>query len=191
MPTPANEGAGPDRNMLAPLAILSTNRGLRRAKAHPFCLFLFLAFLAAMRATILGRKPSPRCLFLLTRRTLRGMMIVRRQRLVFFLLSHSCEPFLSHLTIDSLSVLTRDTVPGIFEFGSHTHGECFLGSFVFDEFASKFGDTSTDPPPRQESTLLTFSSPSDRSFSSSSGRHDVKNDCRMVVTFYTLHDTAT
>ena len=67
-------------------------------------------------------------------------------RSVFFLLSYSGEPFLSHLTIDSLSVLTRDPIPGIFEFGSKTLGECFLGPFVFDEFARKTGDTSSDSP---------------------------------------------
>ena len=76
------------------------------------------------------------------------MMIVRRHRFVFFLLSHSGESFLSHLTIDSLSVLTSDPIPGIFEFGSQTLGECFLGSLVFDEFARKTGDTSSDYPSR-------------------------------------------
>ena len=149
MPTPANKGAGPDKKMLVPSAILSTNLGLRHAKAPPFCLFLFLAFLAAMRATIPGRKPSPCCLFplLATRCTLQGMMIVRRYRLVFFLLSYLGKPFLSHLTIDSLSVLTRDPIPGIFELGSHTLGECFLGSFVFDKmFSHKFDGTSSDSP---------------------------------------------
>ena len=99
---------------------------------------------------------------------------MRRHRSVFFLLSHSGEPFLSHLTIDSLSVLTRDPIPGIFEFGSQTLGECFLGSLLFDEFASKTGDTFSDSESWQESPFLTFSS-SDRSFSSSSsGRHDLK-----------------
>ena len=36
-----NPGAGPDRNILMPWAILSTKRGLRRIKAPPRC-FLFL-----------------------------------------------------------------------------------------------------------------------------------------------------
>ena len=100
---------------------------------------------------------------------------MRRDRSFFFLLSDWSEPFLSHLTIDSLSVLTREPIPGIFELGSHTLSECFLGSLVFDEFARKTGDTSSDSPSRQEPTLLTFSSPSYRSFaSSSSGRHGVK-----------------
>ena len=99
---------------------------------------------------------------------------MRRRRSVFFLLSYSSHPFLSHLTIDSLSVLTRDPIPGIFEFGSQTLGECFLGSLVFDEFARKTGDTFSNSESWQESPFLTFSS-SDRSFSScSSGRHGVK-----------------
>ena len=163
--------------MLAPSAILSTNLGLRRDKAPPFCLFLFLAFLAALRATIPGRNPPPRCLVLGTvtrRRTLRGTVIVRRRRSLVFLLSYSGEPFLSHLTIDSLSVFTRDPIPGMFEFSSQTLGECFLCSLVFDEFARKTGDTFSDSESWQESPFLTFSS-SDRSFSScSSGSHGVK-----------------
>ena len=182
MPTPANEGAGPDKNMLAPSAILSTNRGLRRAKAPPFCLFLFPTFLAVMRATNPGRKLPPRC----RRRTLRGMMmIVSRHRSQVFL-SHSGEPFLSHLAIDSLSVLTRDPVPGTFEFGAQTLGERLLGSLVFDEFARKIGDPFSHSEPWQESPLLTFSSSSvSRSFAScSSGRHGVKkDDVGRVVTF--------
>ena len=163
--------------MLAPSAILSTNLGLCRAKAPPFCLFLFFAFFAACRAIIPGRKPPPRCLFLLvTRRsTLRGMMIVRRHRSVFFLLSYSAYPFLSHVTIDSFSVLTRDPIPRIFEFGSQTLDECFLGSFVFDKQTCNLGGTFSSTESRQESPFLTFSSSSDRSFLSCSfGRHDGK-----------------
>ena len=110
-------------------------------------------------------------------------MIVRRHRSVFFPLSHSCKPFLSHLTIDSLSVLTRDPIPGMFEFGSQTLGECFLGSLVFDEFTSKIFDTFSDSETRQESPFLTFSS-SDMLFAScSSGRHGVKDDDGRVLTF--------
>ena len=131
-----------------------------------------------------GRNPSPRCLLLGTRRrTLRGMIMmrVRRCRSLVFLLSHSGEPFLSHLTIDSLSVLTRDPVPGIFELGAQTLGECLLGSLVLDKmFSNKFDATFHSTESRQDPTLLTCSSysPSDRwSFaSSSSGRHDVNND---------------
>ena len=66
---------------------------------------------------------------------------MRRHRSVFFLLSHLGHPFLSHLMIDSLSVLTRNPIPGIFEFGSQTLGECFLGSFVFDKQTCKLGGT--------------------------------------------------
>ena len=113
------------------------------------------------------------------------MMIVRRHRSRVFL-SHSGEPFLSHLAIDSLSVLTRDPIPGTFEFGAQTLGECLLGSLVFDEFTSKFGDPFSHSEPWQDSTLLTFSSSSDRwSFAScSSGRHGVKkDDVGRVVTF--------
>ena len=40
---PANEGAGPDKNILMPSAILSTVRGfLRRKSALPFCLLLLV-----------------------------------------------------------------------------------------------------------------------------------------------------
>ena len=96
-------------------------------------------------------------------------MIVRRRCSLVFLLSHSSEPFLSHLTIDSLLVLTRDPIPSTFEFGAQTLGEC---SLVFDEFARKTGDTFSDSESWQESPFLTFSSPSDRSCSS--GMHCVK-----------------
>ena len=42
-PMPANEGAGPDKNILMPSAILSTVRGfLRRESAPPFCLLFLL-----------------------------------------------------------------------------------------------------------------------------------------------------
>ena len=113
-------------------------------------------------------------------------MIVRRHRSRVFL-SHSGEPFLSHLAIDSLSVLTRDPIPGTFEFGAQTLGECLLGSLVLDKmFSNKFDATFHSTESRQEPTLLTFSSSSDRwSFAScSSGRHGVKkDDVGRVVTF--------
>ena len=110
-------------------------------------------------------------------------MIVRHRRLLVFL-SHSGEPFLSHLAIDSLSVLTRDCIAGTFEFGTQTLGECFFGSLVFNEFSRKIGDTLSHSEPWQESPLLTFSSPSDRSFAScSSGRHGVTDDDGRIMTF--------
>ena len=106
---------------------------------------------------------------------------MRRHRSLVFL-SHSGEPFLFHLAIDSLSVLTRDPIPGTFEFGAQTLGERFFGSLVFDEFARKIGDPFSHSEPWQESPLLT--SPSDRSFAScSSGRHGVKDDDGRVMTF--------
>ena len=99
---------------------------------------------------------------------------MRRHLSILFLLSYSGHPFLSHLTIDSFSVLTCDPIPGIFEFGSQTLVECFLGSFLFDKQTCKLGGTFGSTKSQQESHFLTFSdlSSSDRSFSSSFGRHD-------------------